>query len=97
MTKRSEGNRTTAPKLLELKFATGAVIKERRLRAGLKQKEVADAMGWSEAVQSQIEKGQRIVSSPELILLAGVIGEDAGELTNIIRDFKRNKPGKKPR
>lgn len=38
--------------------STGAALKEKRLAAGLKQREVADALGVSAALVSYVESGQ---------------------------------------
>jgi transcriptional regulator with XRE-family HTH domain len=50
---------------------------ERRKRAGLTQREVAQRLGWSQTTVSMIEKGSKRVTVVELVELAEVLGFSA--------------------
>ena len=89
MKKRSQGNKKTAARIQELKVATGVCIKKLRIDCELMQEQVAEIMGWSEAVQSEIEKGRRNVTVPELIALAEGMRENPDVLIRNIREWKR--------
>lgn len=49
---------------------------DKRLKAGLTQQAVADALGWNQSIVAKIETVQRRIDVIELIRMADVIGFD---------------------
>lgn len=56
------------------------VLVEARKAAGMRQVELAKALGRSQSFVSNYERGERRVDVPEFILIARVLRADAGEL-----------------
>ena len=56
------------------------VLVEARKAAGMKQVELAKALGRSQSFVSNYERGERRVDVPEFILVARALGADAKEL-----------------
>lgn len=56
------------------------VLIEARKAAGIKQVELAKALGRSQSFVSNYERGERRVDVPEFILIARVLGADAREM-----------------
>jgi transcriptional regulator with XRE-family HTH domain len=52
------------------------LLRERRFRANLTQRQLAAKLGWDQRTISQIESGAKRVSVVELIALAGALGFD---------------------
>jgi HTH-type transcriptional regulator/antitoxin HipB len=52
------------------------LLKERRFRAKLTQRQLADKLGWDQRTISKIESGGKRVSVVELIELAKALGFD---------------------
>ena len=56
-----------------------AVVKK-RLKSGLSQQAVADALGWNQSIIAKIESVQRRMDAIELIRIADVVGFDPARL-----------------
>lgn len=52
------------------------MLVEVRDESGLKQKHIADALGWNQSVVSKIETKQRRIDVVELIRVAEIVGFD---------------------
>lgn len=80
----------------------GNRLREARLKKGLNQKELADAMGLTQASISQFEKGQRLPTPANITKLSEILevprdflaGEDKGEFekTLLMRNIKELTP-----
>ncbi len=55
-----------------------SLLVQRRIKAGLSQQSVANALGWNQSIMAKIESVQRRLDVIELIRLAAVIGFDPG-------------------
>lgn len=53
---------------------------DRRLKSGLSQQAVADALGWNQSIIAKVESVQRRLDVIELIRIAGVVGFDPAKL-----------------
>lgn len=60
--------------------ALGSRIVERRERAGLSQRNLADAAGMSQPTLVRSERGERSITVDELHALAGALGTTYGDL-----------------
>jgi transcriptional regulator with XRE-family HTH domain len=58
---------------------------ELRMRSGLKQRQVAAALGWNQSVISKIETRQRRIDIVELIRVTAVLGTDPASLVRQIQ------------
>jgi predicted transcriptional regulator len=85
---RSTGNRKTTVRIKELNVATGVCIKTSRIDCDKLQGQVADVLGWSLDVISDIEKGRRTVTVSEIIVLAEAMGESPEVLFRKILGWK---------
>jgi transcriptional regulator with XRE-family HTH domain len=100
MKQRHEGNETTAARVQQLQDGAAICIKTARIKLGLRQKQVADTMGWPESVQAHLEQGQRQFLWGEVIAVLEGMGADVDNLIREIRQYKppkKKKKGKKPR
>lgn len=52
------------------------LLRERRFKSGLTQRELAAKLGWDQRTVSKIENGSKRVSVVELIALAGALEFD---------------------
>lgn len=52
------------------------LLRERRFRSGLTQRELAARLGWNQRTISKIENGSKRVSVVELIALSHALGFD---------------------
>ena len=52
------------------------ILKERRQRADLTQRELAARLGWDHKVISNLERGSKRLTVLELIAIAGALGFD---------------------
>ena len=85
---RSTGNRKTTVRTKELNLATGVCIKTSRIDCDQLQEQVAGVLGWSRDVISDVEKGRRLVTVAELIVLAEAMGENPEVLFRKILHWK---------
>lgn len=53
------------------------LLRERRFKSGLTQRQLAVKLGWDQKTISKIESGSKRVSVVELIALAAALGFDA--------------------
>lgn len=53
---------------------------DRRVKSGLSQQTVADALGWNQSIIAKIESVQRRLDVIELIRIAKVVGFDPARL-----------------
>jgi transcriptional regulator with XRE-family HTH domain len=58
---------------------------QRRLRSGLSQQALADALGWNQSIIAKIESVQRRLDIIELIRIANVLEFDASRLVKLIQ------------
>lgn len=58
----------------------GSILRERRIRKGLSQSELASKIGITQTFLSLVEHGKRIPSYDVLQRIAEVLGEDAAQL-----------------
>ena len=86
---RSKGDRKVALRIKELDRAVGIAVKASRIDRDHKQSQIADHMGWSAEIVSNIEQGRRTVTVSELILLAEAMGEDPQEVFRRILEWRR--------
>lgn len=61
-------------------------IIEHRTEAGLRQRDVAEALGWNQSIVAKIETAQRRLDVIEYVRLANVIGFDP---TRLVGEFHR--------
>lgn len=61
-------------------------IVEYRAEAGLRQRDVAEALGWNQSIVAKIETAQRRLDVIEFVRMAGVIGFDP---TRMVRELRR--------
>lgn len=52
----------------------------KRVKAGLSQQALADALGWNQSIIAKIESAQRRLDIIELIKIANVVGFDPARL-----------------
>ena len=71
---------------MTLKPETGRYIVQLRDEAGLKQNELAKRVGWSPAVLSRIESGERPVTSDEIESILDAIGSDKAKEFKMTHD-----------
>ena len=71
---------------MTLKPETGRYIVQLRDEAGLKQNELAKRVGWSPAVLSRIEAGERPVTSDEIVSILDSIGSDKAKEFKMTHD-----------
>jgi len=74
--RRSKGNSKVAARLKALNRAVAGGLKATRFERELTQKKISRQMGWSADVFSNVEKGRRTLTVPELIVLSEMMGED---------------------
>ena len=86
---RSKGDRKVALRIKELDRAVGIAVKASRIDRDRKQSQIADHMGWSAEIVSNIEQGRRTVTVSELILLAESMGEDPQEVFRRILEWRK--------
>jgi transcriptional regulator with XRE-family HTH domain len=86
---RSKGDRKVALRVKELDRAVGIAVKASRIDRDRKQSQIADHMGWSAEIVSNIEQGRRTVTVSELILLAEAMGENPQEVFRRILEWRR--------
>jgi transcriptional regulator with XRE-family HTH domain len=86
---RSKGDRKVALRIKELDRAVGIAVKASRIDRDRKQSQIADHMGWSAEIVSNIEQGRRTVTVSELILLAEAMGEDPQEVFRRILEWRK--------
>jgi transcriptional regulator with XRE-family HTH domain len=86
---RSKGDRKVALRIKELDRAVGIAVKASRIDRDRKQSQIADDMGWSAEIVSNIEQGRRTVTVSELILLAEAMGEDPQEVFRRILEWRK--------
>ena len=86
---RSKGDRKVALRIKELDRAVGIAVKASRIDRDRKQSQIADHMGWSAEIVSNIEQGRRTVTVSELILLAEAMGENPQEVFRRILEWRR--------
>ncbi len=86
---RSKGDRKVALRIKELDRAVGIAVKASRIDRDRKQSQIADHMGWSPEIVSNIEQGRRTVTVSELILLAEAMGENPQEVFRRILEWRK--------
>lgn len=62
---------------------------ERRMKAGISQQALADALGWSQSVIARVESVQRRLDVIELARIANVVGFDASRLVKEVQQGLR--------
>ena len=60
------------------------IMVQKRIKSGLSQQAVADALGWNQSVIAKIESVQRRLDVIELIQIASIVGFDASRLVKEI-------------
>jgi transcriptional regulator with XRE-family HTH domain len=88
---RSKGDRKVAARLKELDRAVRAAIKNGRNDHDQKQQQLAEILGWSTEVISNIEKGRRSVTVSELIVISEAIEEDPEEVFRRILQWRKQR------
>jgi transcriptional regulator with XRE-family HTH domain len=61
------------------------LVVQKRIRAGISQQALADALGWNQSIIAKIESVQRRLDIIELIRIANVLEFDASKLVKQIR------------
>jgi transcriptional regulator with XRE-family HTH domain len=64
------------------------ILKERRQRADLTQRELAARLGWDHKVISNLERGSKRLTVLELIALAGALEFDAAAAVRRVEKVK---------
>lgn len=62
------------------------ILKERREKAGLTQRGLADRLGWDQKVISNLERGSKRLTVLELVEIARALGFDAA---SVVRRIER--------
>jgi transcriptional regulator with XRE-family HTH domain len=62
------------------------ILKERRFRAGLTQRQLADRLGWDHKVISNLERGSKRLTVLELVSIARALEFDAA---SVVRRIER--------
>lgn len=65
------------------------LLRERRFKSGLTQRELAVKLGWDQRTISQIESGSKRVSVLELIALAGALDFDPAAAVRRVAKCRR--------
>ena len=86
---RSKGDGEVALRIKARDRAVSITIKASRIDRDLSQNQIAQSMGWSSEVISNIEKTRRNVTVSELIALAEAMGEDPEEIFRRILQWRR--------
>ena len=73
----------------EFQVVFGQHLKDARLKAGLKQSDVADRTGLTQQYLSLIEAGQQNITLKTMIFLAEVVGRDIHDLLRQVRETPR--------
>jgi transcriptional regulator with XRE-family HTH domain len=68
--------------------AIAAVITACRRDAGLKQAQLAEAIGWTQSTLARIESGERIVAAAELFYIAKALKLDPVKLFSRIAAWR---------
>jgi transcriptional regulator with XRE-family HTH domain len=70
------------------------ILKERRQRAGLTQRDLAARLTWDQKVISNLERGSKRLTVLELVEIARVLGFDAASVVRRIeRGVRKTLPG----
>lgn len=56
------------------------MLVELRAESGLKQRQIAEALGWNQSIVSKIERRQRRMDIVELIRVAEILGFDPASI-----------------
>ena len=86
---RSKGDAEVAQRIRDRDRAVSIAIKASRIDRDLSQNQIAESMGWSSEVISNIEKTRRNVTVSELIALAEAMGENPQEIFRRIVEWRR--------
>ena len=89
---RSKGDGEVALRIKDRDRAVSIAIKASRIDRDLSQNQIAQSMGWSSEVISNIEKTRRNVTVSELIAIAEAMGEDPEEIFRRILQWRRRRP-----
>jgi len=89
---RSKGDAKVERRIQYWDRAVAVGIKLGRVGRELSQDQVAQLMGWSPDVISNIEKNRRTVTLSELIVLAEAMGEDPAQILQRILQWQPPRP-----
>jgi transcriptional regulator with XRE-family HTH domain len=88
---RSKGDPKVALRIKDGNRAVSIAIKASRQNRELSQDQIAQSMGWSSEVISNIEKRRRNVTVSELIVIAEAMGEHPADV--FLRVLQWRRPG----
>jgi transcriptional regulator with XRE-family HTH domain len=70
------------------------LLVDKRVKSGLSQQAVADALGWNQSIIAKIETAQRRLDVIELIRIANVVGFDAARLVRDVQQIMAKADGR---